>query len=108
MTKKRETVAQLWEKIFSDYDILEAINHDKVFKISADVIRQYKEPRLMTKFDFNSTLPEVFRKNQLGILPIDNGEYIIGHFKLYQKLPKTPISIVNEMSLPSFFNYNRS
>lgn len=102
MTKKRETVAQLWEKIFSDYDILEAINHDKVFKISADVIRQYKEPRLMTKFDFNSTLPEVFRKNQLGILPIDNGEYIIGHFKLYQKLPKTPISIVNEMSLPSF------
>ena len=53
----RKTVSDLCNYIFSDYDILNEINRTGWFKIKADDIRTYKEPRLMTKFDFSSQLP---------------------------------------------------
>lgn len=102
MTRKRETVAQIWERIFEDYNILSVIKEEGLYNITADTIRQYKEPRLMTKFDFGRTLPKVFKTNDLGILPIDNGEYAIGNFKLYQQLPKIKLESIKEMNLPGF------
>ena len=38
---------QAWEKLFSNYDILSA----GYYMISADQLREYREPRLMTKAD---------------------------------------------------------
>lgn len=73
----KKTVAELWEDIFNDYDIINEINNNGCFIISANQIRPYKEPRLMTKFDFSSQVPQIFKNNNLGILPITNGEYII-------------------------------
>ena len=58
----------------------------KVFIISAEQIREYKEPRLMTKFDFSKQLPQIF-KNITWNAPINNGTYILGDFNLYSKLP---------------------
>ena len=80
----KKTVSELWEEIFIDLDIITNINNCGYFKITADDIRKYKEPRLMTKFDFSKQLPKVFKENQLGILPIKNGEYIIGKYNLFQ------------------------
>ena len=82
----KKTVAQLWEEIFNDLSILDEINEKGYFKISANQIRLYKEPRLMAKFDFSRQLPRIFKENNLGILPIKNGEYIIGKFNLFKKI----------------------
>lgn len=100
----KKTVAQLWEEVFNDYQILEEIDKKGFFKITADQIRVYKEPRLMAKFDFSKQLPKIFKDNDLGILPIKNGEYIIGKFNLFENLSNTNYENVEvkKVELPSF------
>lgn len=100
----KKTVSQLWEDIFLNYSILKEIEKNGFFKITADQIRIYKEPRLMAKFDFYKQLPKVFKENNLGILPIRNGEYIIGNFNLFQNLSNTNYENIEitKVQLPSF------
>ena len=59
-----------WEKLFKKYDIINKVKENKLFEISADQIKEFREPRLMTKFDSSFDLPELFEKNKLSILPI--------------------------------------
>ncbi|MBQ8892755.1 MAG: hypothetical protein IJ068_07840 [Bacilli bacterium] len=100
----KKTIAQLWEEIFSDYNIVNEIAEQGCFRITADQIRKYKEPRLMAKFDFSKQLPKVFKENELGILPIKNGEYIIGKFNLFENIENTKYDEIDfkKVELPSF------
>ena len=100
----KKTISKLWEEIFNDYDILKDIEKFGYFKITADQIRKYKEPRLMAKFDFFKQLPNIFKVNGLGILPIKNGEYIIGKFNLFEKLSNINYEKldVKKVQLPEF------
>ena len=66
-----------WEKIFEKYNVLNYVNRIGHFKISANQIKEFREPRLMAKFDHKMNLPEIFLKNNLSILPITRGDYII-------------------------------
>lgn len=81
-----------WEKIFRDYCVLDQICKEGYFRISSQTIDQYRESRLMAKFDHYLNLPEVFRKNGLSILPITRGEYCISRYDLYEKLDKSQFS----------------
>ncbi|MFW6272583.1 MAG: type II restriction enzyme, partial [bacterium] len=99
---KDKSVSDHWNDIFNDYSILETIKKDGCFYISAQEIKKHKEPRLMTKFDHSKNRPEIFKKNKLGILPVDNGMYVIGKFSLYKTLPKTEDDKPKFMKLPSF------
>ena len=100
----KKTVAELWEDIFEKYNIISVIDKKGLFRISADQIRDYKEPRLMTKFDFSKQLPDVFKRNNLGILPINNGEYIIGRFYLFQNIANTSYENIEpiKVQLPDY------
>lgn len=100
----KKTVAQLWEEIFFDFDIINNIDKKGCFKITADDIRKYKEPRLMTKFDYSKQLPKIFKENKLGILPIKNGEYIIGKYNLFKDISNTKYEdiIPIKKQLPSY------
>ena len=100
----KKTVAELWEEIFSDYNIVSKVNSCGFFKITADEIRPYKEPRLMTKFDYSKQLPKIFKENELGILPIKNGEYIIGHYNLFKNISNTKYDEIEPLKkqLPSY------
>lgn len=92
-TKK---IDELWEDIFNDFKIDDAIAKNGFFEITADEIKKYKEPRLMTKFDNSSALPSSFYYNKskrkegkyLSILPTARGRYIIGAFDAYHGLDK--------------------
>ena len=61
--------------------------------ISADQIREYREPRLMTKFDHRINLPDTFASNDLAILPVTRGDYVISHFDAYHKLEADNVQI---------------
>lgn len=100
----KKTVAQLWEEIFNNFNVLDKIDEDGYFIITADQIRNYKEPRLMAKFDFSRQLPSVFKDNDLGILPIKNGEYIIGKFNLFETIKNTKYEDIDikKVELPNF------
>ena len=100
----KKTVSELWEDIFIDFDVLNVINSKGFIKISADEIRPYKEPRLMTKFDYSKQLPKVFKENKLGILPTKNGEYIIGKYNLFQNISNTKYDEIEpqKMTMPNY------
>lgn len=89
-----------WDKLFEKYKILSHIERYGAFKISAAQIKEFREPRLMTKFDHTVNLPEIFCKNKLSVLPITRGEYIISHFAAYHKF-ETIKNDVKKFSLPS-------
>ncbi len=88
-----------WEQIFKEYRVLEQIKEDKVFQISAKIISRFREPRLMAKFDHENNLPDIFRENNLAILPISRGDYIVSKFSAYHKFEKTE-NAVKYFSMP--------
>lgn len=73
-----------WESLFKEYEILSRINAAGEYIISASQIKKYREPRLMAKFDHSINLPRIFAENNLTILPISRGDYVISHFSAYQ------------------------
>ncbi|SUA50448.1 Uncharacterised protein [Oligella ureolytica] len=48
---------QNWEKIFLKYKILDEIKKNGFFEITSKEINEFREARLMTKFDHRSQLP---------------------------------------------------
>ena len=89
-----------WEKLFVKYEILKRIEIDGSFKISADQIKEFREPRLMAKFDHSINLPKIFAQNDLAILPVTRGDYVISRFNAYHKFEESNSPVIN-FSLPS-------
>ncbi|MFD1454582.1 type II restriction enzyme [Levilactobacillus lanxiensis] len=75
-----------WDKLFEKYDITNEVESKGKFIISANQIKEFREPRLMTKFDWKSARPKKFISHKLSILPDSRGEYVIGKFRAYQEL----------------------
>lgn len=92
-----------WGNLFKEYDILHHIDNDGCFIVSANQIKKYREPRLMAKFDHAINLPELFSSNQLSILPIARGGYIIARFNAYHKFELSN-SKIYRASLPPFIH----
>ena len=74
-----------WEELFEKHDILAHIERTGQFQISAKQIKEVREPRLMAKFDHTINLPQIFADNNLCILPVTRGDYVISHFDAYHK-----------------------
>ncbi|MEK4253655.1 type II restriction enzyme [Ureibacillus sp. FSL K6-2830] len=93
---------QAWEKIFKKYNILNEIEKKGFYEILADHIREYREPRLMCKFDHKNNLPDIFKKYNLNILPISTKSYIIGDFKLFEDIKYDDKLKPKQMSIPAY------
>ena len=81
MSESKNDVA--WGKLFEKLSILDKIENTDYFSISSKDINEFREARLMTKFDHRSQLPKIFTDHKLSILPISRGDYIIGKFKAF-------------------------
>ncbi|MDR1536934.1 MAG: transcriptional regulator [Clostridiales bacterium] len=90
-----------WEQLFEKYAILSHIDADGRFQISATQIKEFREPRLMAKFDHTINLPEIYAKNKLAILPVTRGDYVISHFDAYHKFEDSDAPITR-VSLPTY------
>ena len=88
-----------WENLFDKYHILDEIAQNGKFVISASQIKEFREPRLMTKFDHKINLPGIFASNNLSILPITRGEYIISSFSAYEDFSESSPD-VQRISIP--------
>lgn len=89
-----------WENLFDKYHILAEIERNGQFIISANQIREFREPRLMTKFDHRINLPHIFANNNLSILPITRGDYVISAFSAYMEFDE-PSQCVQRVSIPA-------
>lgn len=89
-----------WEALFHKYNVLDRIEAEGAFQISAAQIKEFREPRLMAKFDHHINLPQIFARNGLAILPVSRGDYVISHFKAYQPFESLD-QTVTRASLPN-------
>ena len=81
-----------WNDLFQENETLATIEKHGFAHVSADLMKKYREPRLMAKIDTIEVLPKIFSENDLSILPIKNGEYVIfkdPDFHSYFKFPKS-------------------
>ena len=94
---------EAWNLLFDKFNIIENINKNGYFEITADDIKTSgREPRLMTKFDSSENLPDMFKNNELAILPIKRGSYIIGKFQNYQLVDINNDIDVETKNLPDY------
>ena len=99
MSKSRNDLA--WEEIFNKYKILDEILKIGHVEISATKINEFREARLMTKFDHKSQLPKLFADNNLSILPTSRGGYVIGTFETFCDFNSDDIE-VSSIEFPTF------
>lgn len=78
-----------WEEIFSHLELKSKILNLGYAHVSANDIKKYgnREPRLMCKFDDRESRPSLLKKNNLTILPLKNGEYVLVCCDGYKTLP---------------------
>ena len=104
MTKKTITANSAWEKILEKYDIVSKVESNGICHINASDIKEFKEPRLMAKWDCSAALPLVLKNNRLNILPDSRSSYVLGDFLLYEEIPELT-EAVNKMDyveLPAY------
>jgi hypothetical protein len=99
MSKSKNDLA--WEKIFEKYKILDEISNIGHIEISATKINEFREARLMTKFDHKSQLPKLFADNNLSILPVSRGGYVIGSFETFYDFNSDDIE-TSPIQFPTF------
>jgi hypothetical protein len=99
MSKSKNDLA--WEKIFDKYKILGKILKEGHFDISATKINEFREARLMTKFDHKSQLPKSFADNKLSILPTSRGSYVVGNFEAFCNFNTDDIETIS-IKFPTF------
>lgn len=96
MSRGATTANEAWQKLIEKYDILNRVETDGIFHIKASEIKEFKEPRLMAKWDCTAALPSVFKDNNLNILPDSRNSYVMGDFLLYEDIPELE-EAVNKM-----------
>ncbi|MFH0733131.1 MAG: translation elongation factor [bacterium] len=91
-------IESAWQSLFKKFNILEEIKKHGPFLITSKQINEFKESRVMTKFDHSSNLPKLFFENDLSVLPITHGSYLIGNFDSYfsvKGIPHKKPAIIN-------------
>lgn len=94
---------QAWELAFEKYKIEQRVRDYGYADISADEIRVFREPRLMSKIDHSHQLPGIFQQHKLNILTLSTKVFRIGQFDIFETLPtwKQPGSDVEILEFPS-------
>ena len=99
MSKSKNDIA--WEKIFEKYNIIDDVLNIGHSIISSTNINEFREARLMTKFDHKSQLPKLFADNSLSILPTSRGGYVIGTFETFSDFNVDDVA-VTPIEFPTF------
>ena len=99
MSDSKNSVA--WELLFEKFKIAEAIEKNGFYEIKSKEINEFREARLMTKFDYKSQLPQIFAENNLSILPISRGSYLISTFETYQNFENNDVEII-KIDFPNY------
>jgi hypothetical protein len=101
MAVKRSGVSgDAWHETFERYRILDKVAEQGFADITADEMRVFREPRLMSKIDHEQQLPEIFRENKLSILTLSRKAFRIGKFDIFQNLPEWQLPGKDVETLP--------
>lgn len=82
-----------WVQLFAKYRIAEEVENNGFVVISSTQINEFREARLMTKFDHRSQLPTIFSEHKLSILPVTRGNYLISTIETFHAFESDDIPI---------------
>ena len=99
MSSSKNNIA--WIKLFEKHKISKEVNTKGFYEIKSSVINEFREARLMTKFDYKSQLPEIFTENNYSILPVSRGSYIISDFDTFQDFENKE-STITKIDFPNY------
>ena len=104
MSRDAISANDAWQKLIDKYNIVNKVARDGIFHIRASEIKEFKEPRLMAKWDCVAALPSVFKSNNLNILPDSRSSYVLGEFLLYKEIPELtePVNKMDYVELPEY------
>lgn len=106
MSQKKNSISanDAWKALIDKYNIIEEINKNGCFHIKASQIKEFKEPRLMAKWDSTDSLPPVLKNNKINILPDSRSSYVISDFLLYQEIPELEehVTQMDHVELPNY------
>ncbi len=100
MSKSKNDEA--WEKLFQKHNLVSEINRKGFYEISSSSINEFREARLMTKFDFKSQLPSLFLEHSYSILPISRGKYIISSFETFKEFNNVDLIEPTKVQFPNY------
>ena len=103
-TQNNLSANEAWKALIDKYDIVGKISKHGVFHIKASQIKDFKEPRLMAKWDSTDSLPEILRSKKINILPDSRSSYIMSDFILYQEIPELEEKVekMTHVDLPEY------
>ncbi len=106
MSQKKDSISvnDAWKALIDKYNILEEVQKNGCCHIKASQIKQFKEPRLMAKWDSTDSLPKILRDNKINILPDSRSSYVISDFLLYQEIPELEehVTQMTHVELPDY------
>jgi hypothetical protein len=91
-----------WEQLFEKHKIAATVADKQFMFINSTEINEFREARLMTKFDHKSQLPKLFSDNNLSILPISRGGYIIGNLETFYDFDSSEDIPVTKFNFPNY------
>ena len=101
MAAKRSGVSgDAWHDTFERYQILDKVAEQGYADITADEMRVFREPRLMSKIDHQEQLPKIFSDNKLSILTLSRKAFRIGKFDIFENLPEWELPGKDVETLP--------
>lgn len=93
---------EAWQGLIKKYKISEQIAAYGQCEVSADQMKEFREPRLMAKWDSEEVLPSALKNRKWNILPVSRSKYTVGDFKLYEPLP--PFTVGQQHMEPLHFS----
>ena len=95
-TRKDENI---WKLLFDECNVLSDVEKNGYCIVTAKEIHRVVpgyEPRNIARFISTKAVPQIFRENNLSILPTENGAYMIAPFIIFHKQEKEPyLPVVN-------------
>lgn len=80
MSRDETKIDRAWRKIFARAGIPAKLKKHGFFNIAAHELKELSdghEPRLLAKIDFSRSRPKVFVEEQVNVLPLNRGSYVI-------------------------------
>ncbi|MBQ4105213.1 MAG: type II restriction endonuclease [Clostridia bacterium] len=103
-TQSNLSANEAWKALIEKYDIVNQVTDHGVFHIKASQIKEFREPRLMAKWDSTDALPDALRSNKINILPDSRSSYVMSDFILYQEIPELDEKVekMTHVELPNY------
>ena len=102
MPKKMGVNDVAWTQLEAKYDILQVVAADGCIELTANQIREFREPRLLTKIDSYDTQAEFLKDNRLGLIALSRTRFLVCRIDTFTSMPNFAAERIRDLPLAEF------